>query len=67
MQIIIYFVIAKRDYFMHYLLLQASDRIARNLQQVNSSKQLDIFSKISKISKNVCDVGGCVQSNPLGF
>lgn len=51
---------------MHYL-LQASNRVASNLQQVNSSKQLNIFSKLSKISKNVCDVGGCVQSNPLGF
>ncbi|XP_071566375.1 very long-chain specific acyl-CoA dehydrogenase, mitochondrial-like [Temnothorax nylanderi] len=46
---------------------EASNRAAYNLQQVSSSKQLDIFSKLSKISKNVCEVGGCVQSNPLGF
>ncbi|KMQ95777.1 very long-chain specific acyl- mitochondrial [Lasius niger] len=47
--------------------MEASSRIAYNLQQVNSGKQLDIFSKLSKISRNVCDVGGCVQLNPLGF
>ncbi|KAL0116630.1 hypothetical protein PUN28_009934 [Cardiocondyla obscurior] len=46
---------------------EASSRAAHNLQQVNSTKHLDIFSNLSKISKNVCDVGGCVQSNPLGF
>lgn len=46
---------------------EVSNRAAYNLQQVSSSKQLDVFSKLSKISKNVCDVGGCVQLNPLGF
>ncbi|KAL6255144.1 hypothetical protein P5V15_013477 [Pogonomyrmex californicus] len=47
--------------------MEASSRVAYNLKLVNSSKQLDIFSKLSKISRNVCDVGGCVQLNPLGF
>ncbi|EFN79131.1 very long-chain specific acyl-CoA dehydrogenase, mitochondrial [Harpegnathos saltator] len=46
---------------------EASNRAAYNLQQVNSGKQLDFFSKLGKISKNVFDVGGCVQLNPLGF
>ncbi|EZA58348.1 Very long-chain specific acyl-CoA dehydrogenase, mitochondrial [Ooceraea biroi] len=46
---------------------EASDRVAYNLQQTSSGKQLDVFSKLSKISKNVCDVGGCVQLNPLNF
>jgi len=52
---------------MRYLLLQASNRATNNLQQISSAKQLDIFSNLSKISKNVCDVGGCVQLNPMGF
>lgn len=30
-------------------------------------KKLNIFNNLSKISKNMCDVGGCVQLNPLGF
>ncbi|KAL6420265.1 hypothetical protein ACFW04_014866 [Cataglyphis niger] len=47
--------------------MEASSRIAYNLQQVNSDKHLNIFNKLSKISRNVCDVGGCVQLNPLGF
>lgn len=47
--------------------MEASSRIAYNLQQVNTGKHLDIFSKLNKISRNVCDVGGCVQFNPLGF
>ncbi|XP_012214486.1 very long-chain specific acyl-CoA dehydrogenase, mitochondrial [Linepithema humile] len=46
---------------------EASSRVAYNLKQVNSGKQLDVFSKLSKISKNMCDVGGCVQLNPLNF
>lgn len=46
---------------------EASNRAAYNLQQISSPKQLDVFSNLSKISKNMCDVGGCVQSNPLGF
>ncbi|KAG5325276.1 ACADV protein, partial [Pseudoatta argentina] len=47
--------------------MEASNRAANNLQQVSSAKQLDIFSNLSKISKNVCDVGGCIQLNPMGF
>ncbi|XP_011166483.1 very long-chain specific acyl-CoA dehydrogenase, mitochondrial [Solenopsis invicta] len=46
---------------------EASNRAASNLQQVNCNKQLNIFNNFSKISKNVCDAGGCVQVNPLGF
>jgi len=52
---------------MYNNLLQASIRVATNLQHANCSKQLDIFSKLNKISKNVCEVGGCVQLNPLNF
>ncbi|XP_020283429.1 very long-chain specific acyl-CoA dehydrogenase, mitochondrial [Pseudomyrmex gracilis] len=46
---------------------EASFRVASNLQQVTSNKHLDIFTKLSKISRNLSDVGGCVQLNPLGF
>ncbi|XP_032672716.1 very long-chain specific acyl-CoA dehydrogenase, mitochondrial [Odontomachus brunneus] len=46
---------------------EASMRVAYNLQQVTSERHLDIFSKLNKISRNVFDVGGCVQLNPLGF
>ncbi|XP_012539464.1 very long-chain specific acyl-CoA dehydrogenase, mitochondrial [Monomorium pharaonis] len=47
--------------------MEVSDRAAYNLRQVSSSKQLDIFKNLSKISRNMCDAGGSVQSNPLGF
>ncbi|XP_014478185.1 PREDICTED: very long-chain specific acyl-CoA dehydrogenase, mitochondrial [Dinoponera quadriceps] len=47
--------------------VEASSRVAYNLQNATSAKQLDIFSKLSKISRNVFDVGGNVQLNPLGF
>ncbi|XP_033334311.2 acyl-CoA dehydrogenase very long chain [Megalopta genalis] len=46
---------------------EASERVKQNLTTISSGKQLDVFTKLSKISRNVCDHGGCVQSNPLGF
>lgn len=46
---------------------EASHRVNLNLSTISSGKQLDIFNKLSKISKNTCDAGGCVQVNPLGF
>ncbi|XP_043263865.1 very long-chain specific acyl-CoA dehydrogenase, mitochondrial [Colletes gigas] len=46
---------------------EAFGRINLNMSVVSSSKQLDVFSKLSKISRNMCDVGGCVQKNPLGL
>ncbi|KZC13622.1 Very long-chain specific acyl-CoA dehydrogenase, mitochondrial [Dufourea novaeangliae] len=46
---------------------EASNRVNQNLSAISSSKQLDVFNKLSKISKNMCDHGGCVQLNPLGF
>ncbi|XP_076621534.1 acyl-CoA dehydrogenase very long chain isoform X2 [Colletes latitarsis] len=46
---------------------EAFDRVNLNLSAVSSSKQLNVFNKLSKISRNMCDVGGCVQKNPLGL
>ncbi|CAL7939676.1 unnamed protein product [Xylocopa violacea] len=46
---------------------EATRRINSNLKSVSSEEQLNVFSNLSKISKNMCDVGGCVQLNPLGF
>ena len=45
-------------------MLQASNRVNFNLK---FDKQLNLFSNLSKISKNICEAGGCVQLNPLGF
>ncbi|XP_076238522.1 acyl-CoA dehydrogenase very long chain [Calliopsis andreniformis] len=47
--------------------IEASNRVSLNLNSISSSQQLDAFEKLSKISRNMCDVGGCVPLNPLGF
>lgn len=46
---------------------EASNRVKYNLKSISSDTQLDIFRNLSKISRNMCDVGGYVQLNPLGF
>ncbi|XP_011505547.1 PREDICTED: very long-chain specific acyl-CoA dehydrogenase, mitochondrial [Ceratosolen solmsi marchali] len=46
---------------------EASSRVAENLKAVGTTKNLDVYTKLSKISRNICDVGGVVQKNPLGF
>ncbi|XP_017892033.1 very long-chain specific acyl-CoA dehydrogenase, mitochondrial [Ceratina calcarata] len=46
---------------------EASRRVNSNLKSISSDKQLNVFTNLSKISRNVCDVGGCVQLNPLGI
>ncbi|XP_003707587.1 acyl-CoA dehydrogenase very long chain isoform X1 [Megachile rotundata] len=46
---------------------EASNRVKYNLKSISSDTQLDIFKNLSKISRNMCDVGGYVQLNPLGF
>lgn len=46
---------------------EASSRAAYNIKVLNSKKYLDLFDNFGKISRNVCNAGGCVQSNPLGF
>lgn len=43
---------------------EASSRVNFNLK---FDKQLNLFSNLSKISKNICEAGGCIQLNPLGF
>lgn len=49
------------------IILQASERVFQNLKIAQNSKKGDIFSKFSEISKNVCEAGGVVGYNPLGF
>lgn len=44
---------------------EASRRVNSNLKLVSSDKHLNVFNNLSQISRNVCDVGGCVQLNPL--
>ncbi|XP_077290256.1 acyl-CoA dehydrogenase very long chain [Arctopsyche grandis] len=46
---------------------EASARVTSNLQQINSATHLDLYSKLSSISKNVCETGGVHQKNPLGI
>uniref|UniRef100_A0A1B6DU68 Very long-chain specific acyl-CoA dehydrogenase, mitochondrial n=1 Tax=Clastoptera arizonana TaxID=38151 RepID=A0A1B6DU68_9HEMI len=46
---------------------EASQRVAQNLGTLNSSSHKDNFSKLSLISKNICDAGGFVQVNPLNL
>ncbi|XP_058805897.1 very long-chain specific acyl-CoA dehydrogenase, mitochondrial-like [Phymastichus coffea] len=46
---------------------EASSRVAFNLKTVKDAKSLEIFSKLSKISKNVCDAKGVLQKTPLGY
>ncbi|XP_046429148.1 very long-chain specific acyl-CoA dehydrogenase, mitochondrial [Neodiprion virginianus] len=46
---------------------EASGRVAYNLKVASAGKHLDIFSKFGKISRNVCESGGIVQSNPLNL
>ncbi|XP_043460883.1 very long-chain specific acyl-CoA dehydrogenase, mitochondrial isoform X1 [Leptopilina heterotoma] len=46
---------------------EASSRVAYNLKIINSGKHLDVFNKLGKISKNVCEKGGIAHTNPLNF
>lgn len=48
-------------------MFQASQRVAANLKVISNGKNLDNFSKMSTISKNVCDAQGVIQNNPLNF
>jgi len=49
------------------ILLQASERVAQNLESLRSNQTLENFSNLSTIAKNVCDNGGLVHVNPLNF
>lgn len=46
-------------------LFQASQRVAANLKSIANGKNLDNFTKLSSIAKNVCKAEGIVQENPL--
>lgn len=48
-----------------FVFLQASERVAQNLKAVASGKYLDNYTKFSTVAKNVCEIGGTVQANPL--
>lgn len=45
--------------------LEATQRVAANLKTVASGKNLDNFTKLSSVAKNVCKAEGVVQINPL--
>lgn len=61
----------KRLPSMEHELLMAETWCSVASRRANSNlkfdKQLNVFTNLSKISKNMCDVGGCVQLNPLCF
>jgi len=46
---------------------EANLRIAQNLGALRNPTQLDTFSMMSQISKNVCENSSPVQGNPLGI
>ncbi|KAJ8671537.1 hypothetical protein QAD02_002796 [Eretmocerus hayati] len=46
---------------------EASNRVDQNLNAVQERKTLDVYSKLSQISRNVCDAKGIVQTSPLDF
>ncbi|XP_018332281.1 very long-chain specific acyl-CoA dehydrogenase, mitochondrial [Agrilus planipennis] len=45
-------------------IFEANERAASNLKAVSSGKHLDYFSKLSQISKKICENQGVVQKNP---
>ncbi|CAH1121012.1 unnamed protein product [Ceutorhynchus assimilis] len=45
--------------------LEAAQRISSNLKTIGSGKNLDNFTKMSSIAKNICKAEGIVQLNPL--
>ncbi|XP_019873173.2 very long-chain specific acyl-CoA dehydrogenase, mitochondrial [Aethina tumida] len=47
--------------------LEATQRVDQYLKTIASGKNLDNFSKLSSISKNVCQANGIVQPNPLNI
>ncbi|XP_033304301.1 very long-chain specific acyl-CoA dehydrogenase, mitochondrial [Bombus bifarius] len=56
---------------MEHELLMAETWCSVASRRANSNlkfdKQLNVFTNLTKISKNMCDAGGCVQLNPLCF
>ncbi|CAG9816857.1 unnamed protein product [Phaedon cochleariae] len=46
---------------------EATERVAANLKAIATGKNLDTFSKMSTISRNVCAAEGIVQLNPVKF
>ena len=48
-------------------MFQALDRIQLNLTALKSPTQLNNFSTMSQIAKEMCENGGLIQQNPLGI
>ncbi|EFA11043.1 very long-chain specific acyl-CoA dehydrogenase, mitochondrial [Tribolium castaneum] len=48
-------------------ILEGSERIDNNLKAIATGRNLDNFTKMSKISKNICEVAGVAQPNPLNL
>ncbi|XP_054268375.1 very long-chain specific acyl-CoA dehydrogenase, mitochondrial [Macrosteles quadrilineatus] len=46
---------------------EASERVAQNLGALTSASHKETYSKMATIAKNICDNGGFVQKNPLGY
>ncbi|CAG0901782.1 unnamed protein product [Cyprideis torosa] len=46
---------------------EASDRIQLNLTALKSGIQRQNFKQMTEISNEICEVGGVVQNNPVGF
>jgi very long chain acyl-CoA dehydrogenase len=47
--------------------LEACERVDANLKAIATGKNLDNFTKLSHISKNICESTGVAQLNPLNF
>ncbi|XP_022914733.2 very long-chain specific acyl-CoA dehydrogenase, mitochondrial [Onthophagus taurus] len=45
----------------------ASQRITENLKEISTGRNLDNYTKMSKIAANICQSNGVVQQNPLNF
>lgn len=45
--------------------LEASERVKKNIDIISSGKHLDNFAKMTTISKNICTAGGIAHENPL--
>jgi len=46
---------------------EASQRVSENLNALTSPSHKELYNKMATIAKNVCDHGGFVQKNPLGY
>ncbi|GAB0098800.1 very long-chain specific acyl-CoA dehydrogenase, mitochondrial [Sergentomyia squamirostris] len=45
--------------------VEGSERVKNNLKKTNSTAFLEMYGKMSQQSKNICEAGGIVHTNPL--